>query len=443
MSRFIKKGFSYVLESLTMKRRKLSNKERSHGVFVSFDDLSDDLKIEILCKFPAKLLAKLTCVCKSWQFLIINFCFPKMASKLAYTGYVSCVRRCINFKDVLIDEKLIAWWKTIERTLNERDLLDSCNGLVLGFYATARYPQSQSSSRRLCRYYVLNILTQQFDTITKQPHPRTSRYKYAALAYDPSKSCHYKIVYFQGFSALNIYNSKTGVWISLKYQHQLEHHVRKANWEKRSVYFDGALYRLSMSGHLIKFIVDQEITASARVKVESIDLPEFAKKSPLACIGVNQGAMHFSYSDKSNLRIWMLRHNCIRTDNNYVWCLKYTIPSQAILSQMIPSTYFKPMAFHPHDDTIILSLRNDNWFCKIEEYYFGDLQENKLRLSDPHTHYGSDCKVVFPYLQCEVPFPIGTVSIHSSFIYSSTLYLDCLLFYIYLDLFTNYIYVYI
>lgn len=46
---------------------------------------------------------------------------------------------------------------------------------------------------------------------------------YAALAYDSSKSSHYKIVHFQGFIVLDIFHSKSRDWITLTYQ--LEGHV--------------------------------------------------------------------------------------------------------------------------------------------------------------------------------------------------------------------------
>ena len=49
----------------------------------------------------------------------------------------------------------------------------------------------------LCHYVVLNPLTKQFHIMAKPNNPKTRDNFYAALAYDPSKSCHYKIVHFK------------------------------------------------------------------------------------------------------------------------------------------------------------------------------------------------------------------------------------------------------
>ena len=55
---------------------------------------------------------------------------------------------------------------------------------------------------------------------------------------------------------LDIFNSKSRDWVTLTCQ--LEDHVVKACREKRTAYFEGVLYRLSSSGHLIRFVVHQE-----------------------------------------------------------------------------------------------------------------------------------------------------------------------------------------
>ena len=67
---------------------------------------------------------------------------------------------------------------------------------------------------------------------------------------------------------LDIFNSKSRDWVTLICQ--LEDHVVKACWEKRTAYFEGVLYRLSSSGHLIRFFVPQE-----SFQVQAIELPKF------------------------------------------------------------------------------------------------------------------------------------------------------------------------
>ena len=395
------------------------------------DDLVDDLKVEILCRLPVKLLAKFTCVSKAWRLLIINFCFPRMASKhVDYCGIVSSLRSSIYFPGVFYREEFFTWWEKLQLSKRfMRELLDSCNGLLLISHKGAL--KTQPTSPNLCRYFVVNFSTKQYAVITK-PYPRTLRNKYAALAYDPSKSCHYKIVQFQGFRALNIFTSETGDWITLRYQFEkFEDHVAKAVWEKRSIYFKGALYRLSMSGHLIRFFVDQEIGVSARAK--AIELPEVARTSTLGCVGINKGQILFSHCDKSNFRIWMLQHDCSRINNNYEWLLKCTVPYITFTSK-----YLEPVAFHPYDDVIILNSKDV--VNIITEYNFGDTPVNKTRLIRSYCsgRPWQIWKFSLPNLRCKVPFAIGmadesVVSIPphfhlSTFIFLSTLYFVCLQF---------------
>ncbi len=375
--------------------------KRNHDVCTSLDDLIDDLKLEILCRLPVKLLAKFTCVSKAWQRLIINFCFPKIASKLAFSTYVTSCNRSILFRDYRLHNSYEGLWKRLKRfRKSSRDsLLDSCNGLVLLCI------HNSITGPNLYRYFVLNILTKQCAIITK-PYPKTGRNKYAALAYDPSKSCHYKIVRFQGFRSLNIFCSKSGNWITLRYR--LENHIIRKYWEDRSVYFKRALYRLSMSGHLIRFFVDKKINASGQV--QAIELPDVARAKPHGCVGLNKGQIHFSHSDESNMRIWVLQH---KSNSSYEWLLKYTIPSNRI-----PTKDLRPLVFHPFDDTIILCLEKSIRNIMME-YHFGDRQVSSLSIS--HIYFWNIWNGAFPFLQCEVPFAIGkadepTVSIlHAPF----------------------------
>ena len=413
--------------------------KRNHDdICTSLDDLIDDLKVEILCKLPVKLLAKFTCVSKAWQRLIINFCFPKMApNKLTYSGYVTRIKTLFFSCGFSFGSSFDDLWEKLELSRNyRRELLDSCNGLLLLCHpGTVR---TQQTIPNLYHYYVINVLTKQCAIITK-PYPSTGRNKFAALDYDPSKSCHYKIVRFVGFRSLNIFYSKNGNWITLRYR--LENHVARANWEKRSIYFKGAFYRLSMSGHLIIFYVHQEINVSARV--QAIELPKVARTSTFGCVGINKDQIHFSHSNESSLRIWVLQHDCSRTNKNYEWLLKCTI-----LSNMIPSQYFQPMAFHPYDDTIILLLNKEVYI--FHAYHFGDPPVNESKLSSTTSiNYKWFYRVVFPFLQCEVPFAIGmvdepTVSILPYFHLSYLLY--CHQLYIYLEnflLMNIYIYKYL
>lgn len=114
----------------------------------------------------SKLLGRVL-VSKAWQHFIINFCYPKMASKLAYSGLVSWVAEWVFFEDFSYEREV---WCLVR--LQMQELLD----LVSIFYSKAL--NISQSIPNLWLYVVLKPLTKQ---LTKPNKPRT-RHRASASA---------------------------------------------------------------------------------------------------------------------------------------------------------------------------------------------------------------------------------------------------------------------
>ncbi|GMN71493.1 hypothetical protein TIFTF001_054109 [Ficus carica] len=78
-----------------------------------------------------------------------------------------------------------------------------------------------------------------------------------------------------------------------------------AEWIKECVLLRGAINRLSMSGHLLRFVVDRKL--NLEYQACAIDLPAVAKKWLHGCIGLSSAPIKFMTFDKNLcLCIWVL-----------------------------------------------------------------------------------------------------------------------------------------
>ncbi|OMO98177.1 hypothetical protein COLO4_14087 [Corchorus olitorius] len=115
---------------------------------------------------------------------------------------------------------------------------------------------------------------------------------FRALAYHPAESSFFKIVRFQGSTRLNVFNSETGDWSTSPFQ--LEKDVTKAKWVEQSAYLQGAIYRLSMSGHMLRFTVDKVVNKKDLAR--AIDIPSAIDKSeiPELQVGLSNGRIRLA-----------------------------------------------------------------------------------------------------------------------------------------------------
>ncbi|XP_059628623.1 F-box protein At5g07610-like [Cornus florida] len=363
----------------------------------------DDVLVEILCRLPEKPLARLKCVCKSWDYLISVFCLPRVSLPLCglfFRTYALPPHMPLITTDAS-DSSRDAFYSNLQSPDNgelidyvsvegnsgigdggggggcvdseflvnlpfhstcAHDFLDSCNGLFLFFNASD------------CRYYVCNPVMRQYVPIPKARCHQT--YCYAALAFNPSESLCYRVVRFaqplkERKLLLDIYSSDTELWV--RHLVQIDSCLNERIWITPSVYFDGALYRLSLSWHLLRFDLN-------KVGVRAIELPltESGRLTVIGCIGVFMGRLCYAKKDSFWLFIWSLEEDCKAME----WTLKYNICMVNLVMDMVRSKgydldyllWFLPFAFHPISDVIFLSvplgiLSYDLKRTRLEEVY--------------------------------------------------------------------------
>ncbi|KAL6545042.1 hypothetical protein OROHE_009949 [Orobanche hederae] len=152
-------------------------------------------------------------------------------------------------------------------------IVDCCNGL---FLLTA---DSKS-------YFVGNPVTRQRASIPVSNHTHEHLQSvHSSLVFDPSISLHFKVFRYTRPAvdatpsnplALHIFSSDSGRWSS----HALPlepHNLYGLEWIKRSVYFDGALYYMSMAMYLVcidNVILKPTLEDGQYLKTWAVELPD-------------------------------------------------------------------------------------------------------------------------------------------------------------------------
>lgn len=142
---------------------------------------NDDVLVEILLRLPAKSLTRFKLVCKHWLSLISNHQFCHLHT-LRHPNQPSLILRThtsqyFYFNPFVNDHKLIPYSFSIPNP----KVLNSCNGLLL------------LQSSRPEEYYVYNSTTKQSRKISLTDSDEYTNVMGLTLAFDPSKSPHYKI----------------------------------------------------------------------------------------------------------------------------------------------------------------------------------------------------------------------------------------------------------
>ncbi|OMO94877.1 hypothetical protein CCACVL1_05746 [Corchorus capsularis] len=183
--------------------------------------------------------------------------------------------------------------------------------------------------------------------ICRVPKPSPSVCCYAALAYHPAESRHFKIVRFQqGLKRMNVFNSETGDWANSPFQ--LEKDVTKAKRVEQSAYLQGAIYRLSESGHILRFSVDKVV--GKKDLARAIEIPGAIDKSEIPKLHVGlcneriHLAMYYDTKRTNILKIWVL-------EEDYQWSLKCSFSCPEISNFYYTSV--QSIGFHPYDEDVI------------------------------------------------------------------------------------------
>ncbi|KAL5569823.1 hypothetical protein UlMin_026398 [Ulmus minor] len=175
---------------------------------------NDDLLVQILVKLPLKSLIKFKSVSKHWQSLISDVPFPSSVSGL-FLDSLSVNNRKYDFVD-LNESNPSSNAPTRSLTFNNNPsglrIIQSCNGLLL---CKSNHSSSFMDLDPNENYYVYNPTTNNYTVLP----PLSSRsIRGLNLAFDPSKSPHYKVLCV--WSGHNIgdnfhfetYSSKTRTW---------------------------------------------------------------------------------------------------------------------------------------------------------------------------------------------------------------------------------------
>ena len=391
-----------------------------------FDELPEDLKIEILRRLPTNSVAGFACVSKSWLRLITTYCFPKITtpSRLTFVGFFNVEHTeqtpshliyCLPHMMAFLPLPERGFFDALQLRINHQiSCLDCCNGLLLFCHPINTYAAA-AKLERLYSYCVINFFTYQRASIRK---PVKSAFPMdAALAYDPSKSSFYRVVEFdQGARCLNVFNSETRRWKKLQFL--LESYVTEAEWiQKQSVFFQGAIYKLSTSGHLLRFVVDQEV--SLKDQAQAINLPDVAKKPcPKGYrLGLSNGQIHFMVFDAEfHLCIWVL------STDTYEWSLRCRLSSSQERYDF-KNSFCWPLGFHPYYDIVYVGSNSQGLKSStVMQIKFGNCV-------GPENHYSQQAlvykhngitrlinwqnSITFPLSKCPVPFANGMAA-HST-----------------------------
>ncbi|XP_050222853.1 F-box protein At5g07610 [Mercurialis annua] len=222
----------------------------------------DDLLTQILLYLPIRALLKFKCVSKHWLSLISN---PHFTRRLNLSDSPSGLFVHINkwprsdnhpeFDYINLDpinNRCDAPFRILNFA-NEPSgirILQSCNGLLL-CCSNLKYGSEAN-------YYVYNPTTRQFTLPPPLHHLAEIHGPY--LAFDPSKSPHYSVIYLRQNEVedtdlhIEIYSTKTGIWKVSDSIFQTEHDIGFHG----GVFWNGAIHWYTDSGPSICFDVDQE-----------------------------------------------------------------------------------------------------------------------------------------------------------------------------------------
>ncbi|XP_059308475.1 F-box protein At5g07610-like [Lycium ferocissimum] len=277
---------------------------------------SDDLVVKILLLLPARPLFRFKLVSKRWQSLISDPYFSSLWRPLTFPSALiarnlswSFGNKCDNFsyiplKDAAAVEDsphgLLDFLKGDSFTYTV-EIMSSCGGLL---FCCCYKPWIRE-------YYVCNPTTKQF---TLLPSPDRHYSRDLCLAFDPSKSPHYKILNV-GFHYNEMYSSETNSWRQLRdpFPRQILFHLRED--EDTGVFFNGAIFWV-LARSFCYFDMDKEILHS------DYPMPEMDITFTDYWFGcVDERLYLVGHSDRG----WIRGFDVFELGNDYSWSLKYHV----------------------------------------------------------------------------------------------------------------------
>nr|XP_034909616.1 F-box protein At5g07610-like [Populus alba] len=226
---------------------------------------------------------------------------------------------------------------------------------------------------------------------------------FAALAFDPSSSPHYRVVCFDYSESrppvrLQVFSSETGNWTG--HETPFGYSNKKCKVVKHCIYLDGALYCISTSKHIICFDLN-------RGNSRAIELPEKERLDPngFGCVGQWRG--HLCYSDLvgTAFNFWLLEDRC----KNDRWTLVHNIDvdylgklwlqrdSMIAIGRFGKISSFRPFALHPTSDVIFFGTPG-----VMASYHLEDKRLKLIYRTKKDRLILMGQLMVFPYTPCLV-----------------------------------------
>ncbi|KAK9291571.1 hypothetical protein L1049_019519 [Liquidambar formosana] len=229
---------------------------------------NDDLLTEILRRLPVKSLLKFKSVSKNWLSLFSNPHFSRHQNSNSIAGLFlqrhtllgGLVSPKIEFVPLDDDKPDITPFTSLPFVKGRAGfrILQSSNGLLC--CCTCGVNPND------CRYYIYNPTTRQYTRIWDLGRANSSIVLSVNLAFDPSKSPHYKVVSVLGFdkwidygmmdfdSHIRIYSSETRLW---RVSGSVFSASKSIHFDK-GVFWNGAIHWVGDQGTSLCFDVDQE-----------------------------------------------------------------------------------------------------------------------------------------------------------------------------------------
>ncbi|GER52600.1 F-box and associated interaction domains-containing protein [Striga asiatica] len=185
-----------------MEHKRLDSRSSAEIVADNYDLLADT----ILLRIPAKPLIQLQLVNKHWQSIIFDRSFIKLHSLRHPKPQTSFIIRP-NSRDYFYFSPANGTIFPFDFDSLYGKILQSCNGLLL--------LESRNSKYGRKTYLVHNPTTNRCRTLENERrcHPSVPG---ISLAYDPSKSLHYKVVFvYTSNHSVNVYDSESDTWKSV------------------------------------------------------------------------------------------------------------------------------------------------------------------------------------------------------------------------------------
>ncbi|OMO76559.1 hypothetical protein CCACVL1_15588 [Corchorus capsularis] len=374
--------------------------------------LCDDLVVEILCRLPPKNLITSKCVCKSWNRLITDVCVPNFSKTASLGGFFFRVGKRLAYRDrcilhfVSYDGKCLSANTTVVESIsallpfkfNFKNLMHSCNGLLLFVdFAPGSVPQ----------YYVCNPLTKQCIEIPRNIECERLASEsdcgeqvqiFAALAFDPWKSCHYKVVSFNNWRNyclkktvnFDVFSSDTGEWVSHTMPLDAPIYEYELGWIRNVVYLNGVVYQISGEKYLLQFDIN-------KLNARATELPKRDAIDTFGLIGVSGNHLHYSSRVDSTLFVWFL-------GDHSRWVLKHSLSMDYIydnrpfLAQCTPrDTFLRAWAFDPNSEAIYFGYVRAILRYQVESRVLEVVHTIEFDKNAPSSNY-----VMIPYFPCVV-----------------------------------------